>query len=137
MKKVLVAVDGSEPSKEAFRYSLQDATESGSHITILRVVSGFRLAGVVHEKALKDEIRAAEEFTKKLETEAKKEGIDVDAKVITGIDVATEIAKFADKEGYDLIVVGSRGKTELETISLGSVSEGVVRRAHCPVLVVR
>lgn len=137
MKKVLVAVDGSEHSRKAFEYSLKGAKGLDRHLTILRVVSGLGYAGDVIEKVLEEEIKNAEEFTEELKSQAEEEGIDVDARVKTGTNVATEIVKFAVEEDYDLIVVGSRGKTDLETVTLGSVSESVIRRAHCPVLVVR
>lgn len=137
MKKALVAVDGSECSRRAFEYSLDEAEELGNEITIFRVVPSFGHAGEVLEESLKDEIKEAEKFTKKLKKEAEKRGIEVKAEVVTGANVANKIVKFADVNDYDLIVVGSRGKTELETITLGSVSEGVVKRANCPVLVIR
>lgn len=136
-KKILVSVDGSECSRKAFHYSLEEASKLDNHLTVLRVVSDFGFAGEVLEDALQDQIEKAEGSVRDLENEARNEGVDVDSKVLTGTDAATEIVKFADEEDYDLIVVGSRGRTELETITLGSVSEGIVNRANCPVLVVR
>lgn len=50
---------------------------------------------------------------------------------------ATEILALASEVGADLIFVGSHGKTGVERLVLGSVSERVVREAHCPVLVAR
>ena len=50
---------------------------------------------------------------------------------------ATQILKLADEHGCDLIVVGSHGRRGLERLLMGSVAELVVRRAHCPVLVVK
>lgn len=137
MKKVLVAVDGSRYSKKAFEYTLDEAKTLGNHITILRIVPSLAYGGDVLEGALKDEIKTAKEFTGELKKEAEERDVDAKAEVTTGTHTATAIVKFADEGNFDLIVVGSRGKTELETISLGSVSEGVIERAHCPVLVVR
>lgn len=137
MKKILVAVDGSAHSRKAFEYALKEAKETEGHLTILQVVPGLGYAGDEVLGALKGEIKNAKELTNKLEEEAEKEGVYVDSKVITGTDISTEIIKFSDEENYDLIVIGSRGNTELETISLGSVSENVVKYAHDPVLIVR
>jgi nucleotide-binding universal stress UspA family protein len=53
-----------------------------------------------------------------------------------GLPVA-EIVKFADREHIDLIVVGSHGRTGFSRLLMGSVAEGVVRTAKCPVLVVK
>lgn len=50
---------------------------------------------------------------------------------------ATEIAKFAEENQTDLIVLPSHGRTGLARLMIGSVAERVVRLAHCPVLVIR
>lgn len=113
MKKILIAVDGSEFSEKAFKHSLAEAKKREDSITILQVVPGFGLAGVVPEKGREDEIKNAEEFTEKLKAEAEEEGVNVDAEVITGENIANSIVKFADDANYDLIVVGSRGKSDL------------------------
>jgi nucleotide-binding universal stress UspA family protein len=52
-------------------------------------------------------------------------------------DVAGTICRVAQQRAVDVIVVGSHGRTGLERLFLGSVSEHVVRHAPCPVLVVR
>jgi universal stress protein A len=54
-------------------------------------------------------------------------------RLITG-DPATAIARLADEEGVDLIVMGTHGRTGLTRLLMGSVAEAVVRRAPCPVL---
>jgi nucleotide-binding universal stress UspA family protein len=50
---------------------------------------------------------------------------------------ATEIAKYAENEEIDLIVLPSQGRTGLARLMIGSVAERVIRMAHCPVLVLR
>ncbi len=130
-------MDGSEPSKEAFEYSLEEAEELGEKLTILQIVPSFGYEEDLVEDPLNREIKEAEEFTEKLKSQAEEIGIEVETEVLVGTDVATKIASYADENDYDLIVVGGRGKTGLETVRLGSVSTGVINRAHCPVLVVR
>lgn len=49
-------------------------------------------------------------------------------------DVADEILGYAKTNGCDLIVIGTHGREGVARIFFGSVAEGVVRRAHCPVL---
>ena len=117
MKKILVAVDGSEFSKVGFDRSLAEAQELGNKLVILRVVRTYEevLGGDI-PGALGREIEKAEQFTEELKEEARGKGVEAEAEVITGTDVATEIVKYADKEDCDVIVVGSRGKTDLETI---------------------
>ncbi len=55
---------------------------------------------------------------------------------LEGIPVR-EIVAFAEREQIDLIVMGSHGRTGLSRIVMGSVAEGVARRASCPVLIVK
>jgi nucleotide-binding universal stress UspA family protein len=53
-------------------------------------------------------------------------------------DPDDEILRFCDEQGgFGLIVMGSRGLTRIRRVVMGSVSESVVRHAHCPVLVAR
>lgn len=54
-------------------------------------------------------------------------------RLITG-DPATAIARVAEEEGAELIVMGTHGRTGLLRLLMGSVAEAVVRRAPCPVL---
>jgi nucleotide-binding universal stress UspA family protein len=48
-----------------------------------------------------------------------------------------EILAFAEEENIDLIVMASHGRTGLSRLLMGSITEGVMRKAHCPVLVVK
>lgn len=137
MKKILVAVDGSEFSREVFEYFLDRGKKLDDHLTFLEVVRSPRFSEGLPEDAIEDEVEEAEEFTRELEEEAKKEGVEADSKVISDPNIATGIVKFADENDYDIIGIGARGKSDLGTIHLGSVSEEVVTRAPCPVLVVR
>ena len=47
------------------------------------------------------------------------------------------IVDFAEKENCDVIVIGTRGRTGFKRLLLGSVANGVVQHAHCPVLLIR
>jgi nucleotide-binding universal stress UspA family protein len=51
--------------------------------------------------------------------------------------IVGEIVDYAERENIDLIVIGSRGRTGLKKMLLGSVASGVVTYASCPVLVVK
>jgi nucleotide-binding universal stress UspA family protein len=52
-------------------------------------------------------------------------------------DPASEILRFADEIGADLIVMGSHGRTGILQVLMGGVSRKVLDRARCPVLIVR
>ncbi len=53
------------------------------------------------------------------------------------VSPADQIVDYAEKNDVDLIVMGTHGRGGLEKMWLGSVTEKVLRKAHCPVLVVR
>jgi len=57
-------------------------------------------------------------------------------RLITG-DPAVAIARLAEQEGVELIVMGTHGRTGLLRLLMGSVAEAVVRRAPCPVLTLK
>lgn len=71
-----------------------------------------------------------------VETICKKAGVPLQSRVAIG-NPAEEICAIAKAEGYDMIVMGSRGLSEVKGFFLGSVSDKVLHMAHCPVLVVR
>ena len=72
----------------------------------------------------------------KAESNLKTEGIDYQSRLIQGVP-ADEIVKVAQSENVDLIVLGSRGLTEVRAFLLGSVSDKVSHHAKCPTLIVR
>ncbi|MFO0753020.1 MAG: universal stress protein [Thermodesulfovibrionales bacterium] len=63
-------------------------------------------------------------------------GVKVATRVLIGTP-AEEISAFAEKGGYDLIVMGSRGRGEIKGLLLGSVSDRVLHLANCSVLIVK
>ena len=58
--------------------------------------------------------------------------IFTDAESITGA-----IIDYASDKSIDLVIIGTKGRTGLKRLLLGSVAQGVVQHAHCPVLLVR
>ena len=136
MKKILVAVDGSSFSERVFEYALEEAEDLDNELTILRVVPSFTYGEEEPSKGSQGEIESAEKFVGKLKSKAKDQGVDVDTEVISGMDISLTIINYAKENDFDLIVVGGHGKSDLGTIHLGSVAEGIVKRAPCSVLVV-
>ncbi len=67
--------------------------------------------------------------------QARKTGVDLHLRIQVG-HPAEVLVRVAREEGFDLIVLGRRGLTPVQRWMLGSVSERVLRYAHCPVLVV-
>ena len=143
--KILIATDGSKYSASAADYGLGLARKLGCEVVALYVISeqvlerfalGHHDDIIGYEQAnarLKGEGELALSF---VAAEGAKQGVPVQKMVKRG-DPAGEIIATAQDEGVELIVTGNLGKTGLEHLFLGSVSEAVVRKAPCPVLVVR
>jgi nucleotide-binding universal stress UspA family protein len=86
----------------------------------------------VHQQA-RDWFNRIEDMIK-----VKNPNIKVSTKVIlTGIAVYGEIIQYADQENIDLIVIGTRGRSGVKKLLLGSTASGVVTYAACPVLVTK
>jgi nucleotide-binding universal stress UspA family protein len=70
---------------------------------------------------------------------AKRNGInDVRTDIFTDVESITgAIIDYASDKSIDLVIIGTKGRTGLKRLLLGSVAQGVVQHAHCPVLLVR
>jgi nucleotide-binding universal stress UspA family protein len=136
--KLLVAVDGSESAKRAFSKSVYLAKQCNSTLDIIHVVLGSTYGGdsagtflLIEE--LKERGRKLLEDYK---TQAKRDGVQPETLLEVG-DHAQVIIDAANKEGYDLIIMGSRGLSLFKDLLLGSVSFKVMHHARCAVMVVR
>ncbi len=143
--KILLATDGSKFSNKAANYGLDMAKKLGAEVLALYVINmkHFELYALEHHDDItgyEDEnLRMRKEGEDALDyvvTRAREKGASLTTRIVRGYP-ADEIIKAAKDEGVDLIVVGSLGRTGIERMLLGSVSEAVVRHAPCPVLVVR
>jgi len=141
LKKVLVATDFSDVSNTALAYGRAlarsfDATMTVLHITDV-VATGIGEAGGKYD----DVQRAAEEAARaQVETQLTAEDRSVlHAKAVTlaSIEPAESIVTYAAQETVDVIVMGTHGRGGMAHLLMGSVAEGVVRSAPCPVLVVK
>ena len=104
----------------------------------------IKLPAVSHYTAgmLNDIMQAGSGEAKKwfdaIEGKAEDSGIKVETKIAESVGSPTStIVDYAKKENVDLIVVGTRGRTKLKKILLGSVASGVATYAPCTVMVVR
>jgi len=137
-EKILIATDGSLKNRPAVKTGLELACELGSVVYVVYVVDETTFRSVEAGAPsgdlyiyLKKEGEKALEYVKDVAN-----GKDVETHLLLGIP-AREIADFAADNDIDLIVVGSRGRSELEKLILGSVAEGVIQMAECMVLLVK
>lgn len=149
-QKILVGIDGSDKSLEAADYSISIAKNTNAQLIILNVLEtepwyyGKRAyewgsAEELH-KVYENEKAEIQKILDEIKEKAKTLGIQSKTKIlmIPRIEgTINPILKYAEDEGIDLIVVGTRGRTGIKRMLLGSVASGVVAFAHCPVMVVK
>ncbi|MGI0048806.1 MAG: universal stress protein [Nitrososphaera sp.] len=136
--RILVAVDGSESAKSAFEKSVYLAKQCNSRLVIIHVVldatyGGDSAAAFLLIEELKEKGRKLLEECK---TRATRDGVEVETLLEVG-DHAQTIIDTANKNNYDLIIMGSRGLSPFKELLLGSVSFKVMHHARNPVMVVR
>lgn len=138
MKKILVAVDGSEPSLNAARMAHGLATALGATLTIAYSVTPRLIPSEVPFSVVNDVVKAEVERGKKLLEEVVETlGIEDLSTVMLEGAPAERIAEWALTENFDLVVVGSRGRNSVARMLLGSVADRLVHICRKPVLVVR
>ena len=147
---ILLAIDGSEETESAIRKAVDLANTTGSelHMVFVGQLPNFLMKvkdpdvvivdrlGV--DRMLYDEIeRESTEILWKLTWQVKLSGGTVAGAHLRMGCVAEQIVGLAKDLEADLIVMGTRGHGGLRRAIEGSISNFVVRRAHCPVMIVR
>lgn len=136
---ILVAYDGSAPSRKALEYVAREETDE--EIILLRVIevadgsidAGFELI----QEGLEERERAAEdEAQERVDDLPDDPALDYRIETVTG-KPAKEIVVFAEENDVDHIYMGSHDREGISRILLGSVAEKVVRRSPITVTVVR
>ena len=138
-KKILVAVDFSPPSHEAMRTAAELAAESGAQVTLAYFWQVPLLGAELPLPAQYiDEIRIYGEQELATWTAEAQKLVGRPVASVLGMGTAwDEIVKLIKRDSYDLVVLGTHGRTGLKHVLLGSVAEKVVRHAPCAALVVR
>lgn len=141
-QKILVPTDFSKHSTEAVRTAADLSRRYEARVTLAYVFEPVTYAlpegHVMQSPPQLEELHSVfEQRLVESADEARAAGApSVEAKVLTG-PVATEISDYAQRGQFDLIVMGTHGRTGLRHLVLGSVAEKVLRSAPCAVLAVR
>lgn len=142
VKNILVAVDGSGPSRHAARFAFSLARQTSAQVTLLTVLPPpevVPLGPLTSYAVMTPSLSEAE--VKKIQgrlEEVASEYTDVSSmKVVEMGPVADTIVDVAQRRSADLIVMGARGLGPGRRLLVGSVSDRVVHHAHCPVTVWR
>jgi nucleotide-binding universal stress UspA family protein len=147
--RILVAMDGSNESMNAADYAILVAKQYNASLTAISILPqeirydvemadpdmpAAPVKGIVELSRHEVEEKLFSEIREK----AKENNVDLQTDVIvTAGSILAEIVTYAESKNFNLIIIGTRGKTGLKRMLLGSVASGVVTYAHCPVLVVR
>ena len=132
VKKILLPTDGSTHSLKAAEYAAEISKQFDSETHILNVITKS-IIRISRKREEKSSVQALEETKDVFDRRSIKVIV---RKVVRG-NPAEIICKIAEEEGFDLIVIGSRGLSGMKAFFLGGVSDKVSRHAICPVLIVR
>jgi nucleotide-binding universal stress UspA family protein len=141
--RILLATDGSGEADEAAQTAAEISGATGSELHLVYVslaeslyYPGLEIADIRADQQERTQERARAWIDDRAER-LRAEGVDVEATHLRLGEPDREIVRLAEALDAGLIVVGSRGLGGVNRALLGSVSDSVVRHAHCPVLVVR
>lgn len=140
VKKILAPTDFSELSKLGIRYAFDMARNTSAEVIVYHSIDvgeewrGIRAERTIYHDMLEEHRRLLDKFI----ADSFPERVDlVEARLLVEFGSSFKnIVDLAEKENVDLIVMSTHGRTGLDHIILGSVTEKVVARAPCPVLVV-
>ena len=135
---VLLATDLTPASSAATEQAIDLAIQLAARLLIVNVMDPGRAGLLRHREPIRpvEERRDRAEIAQQIAERARTGGAEATFLVWEG-DIGDGILAAAEAEHADLIVVGSRGRSGVGRSLLGSVSDLIVRRARCPVLVVR
>ena len=139
MERILVAVDGSEPSRRALYLAISIANKLAARVTIAHSVVWEPPRGGRHRIAMQQLAKrfddAGRKILKAMYNEVAQSGVEVDLALLHG-PAGEAVMKVASAEDYDLVVVGVRGRSLLSRGLLGSIADRIIRLCTRPVLVV-
>jgi len=140
LRKILCPVDFSETSRHAFQYAVLLAQKCAAELTVLHVVEDvplFTAYAGVPETAIRDEVeKSARKELAELVGSIDPGSGQIRTQLVRGTSYKA-IVRYAEEHKADLIVMGTHGRSGLEYAFFGSVTERVMRRAPCPVLIAR
>lgn len=138
-QKILLAADGSEHAYRAAQKAAHLASiEGGARITLLYVIdpssSKHDIIAEGSSRGRLNDIR--HQRVKQIEDLFERKEVSFQYQTLKG-EPGPTIVEYANHEDYDVIIIGSRGLNALQEFVLGSVSHKVMKRANCPVMVVK
>lgn len=144
---ILVAVDGSKQSMDVANHALSLAEKHNAILIVLNVLSlhslrqslaSFVTAPTYGTTEMEQKKMEVQKLLEQIQRKGEEKSVSVKTQIIQeSVSVVSSILEYAENEKIDLIVVGTRGRSGIKHLLIGSVAEGVATYAHCPVLVVK
>lgn len=138
INRILIATDGSDYTRKAVSEGLGLAKVLGAEVTALYVVDQTSFVSFPMDSSIVSVYSLLEKEGKRAVEEVAKEGEEMGVKVTPMVVEGSPTRKIVElAAGFDLVVLGTLGRSALSKLFMGSVAERVTRYAPCPVLVVR
>ena len=143
LKRIVVPLDGSDYSFRAAKYAIKLAKMANAEIFFMHAVVNSpygdpRSSGIMISSYIKEATEHAELWYLNAGNMASEQGVKFMTETILDVaSAADSIVNYADSKKADLIVIGTKGRTGLKRLILGSVASVVVTHASCPVLIIR
>ena len=141
ISKILVPIDGSENSLRALSHGLFLSSNLKIKLTILFVIEVPPFVYIQSQKVVDSVMASLEKEAKDIleegRNQAKRYDVEPEILFLEGNSIASIIIEHGDKNNFDLIVIGSKGKGKLKTSLLGSVSNKVIHHSKSPVYMVK
>jgi universal stress protein A len=140
IQRILFPTDFSHFNDAALRLASRLAAESGATIHIVHVFDPQALnaamgeAGYLYASAWQEDLETAKQNLANVVPTVS--GVACQKECLTGSPVP-EILNYAEAHNIDLMVMASHGRTGLPRLLMGGIAEGVMRKARCPVLIVK
>lgn len=151
LSNILVPLDGSPTSMEAADYAIMLSTLHHTQIVLLHVVNVAEYYSSLQffeikqssdsteliEQAKTEANKWFDIIKKKIEEDILEKQMKIETAIIVSTATVDSILDYADEKDIDLIVVGTRGRSGIKKLLLGSTASGIVTYASCPVIVVK
>ena len=135
-KKILLATDGSKYGMAAAEHAVNFASSYGGDLTAVSVVYVTDEFYAQAPHLVEQMVEKAKGFLEDIKKKAEASGVKIETAVREG-EAYEKIVDLADEKSADIIFMGSHGRTGIEKLLMGSVTEKVIGHASCPVMVVR
>ncbi|HEY6884422.1 MAG TPA: universal stress protein [Nitrososphaeraceae archaeon] len=150
ISKILAPIDGSESSLNAADYAISIAKKNNAQLTALHVIRPEETYEYASDLALMTTPTSIDSMVQTVKQDSQKwfdivkqksDANNVQLKktdtIVSHGSVVGTIVDYAEREGIDLIVMGTRGRSGFKKLLLGNTASGIISYAHCPVMIVK